>query len=96
MIIKLSPMRSNRKLCLERDGESLIINGEIFDFSPLNEGDTLPHEAVQSEFICGDVTRKNGNLVIPVMLTHGYKPSDSIAFPEDIVNPNDGLVELPK
>lgn len=96
MIIKLSPMRSELALRLEREGESLIINGDKFDFSPLNEGDTLPHEAVASDFICGDVTREDGVLIIPVLLPVGYQPSEEVAYPSEIIDPADGLVELPK
>ena len=40
MKIKLSPILLNTPLDLSRSGDTLTINGETFDFSPLPEGAT--------------------------------------------------------
>ena len=46
MRIKLSPQRRDDWLEISKLGKSLIINGEVFDFSPMNDGDTLPRNAI--------------------------------------------------
>lgn len=39
MRIKLSPQRRDDWLEISKLGKSLIINGEVFDFSPMNDDD---------------------------------------------------------
>jgi len=75
-------------------GDVLTINGEAFDFSQVLDGDTLPADAVGSDFIVGDVTREASVLTVPVLLPHGPRAPQETRFPTDI-NAGDGLVRLP-
>ncbi|MFY4261466.1 hypothetical protein ACOTCG_28015 [Achromobacter xylosoxidans] len=96
MIIKLRPIRWDADLSVVKLGDALDINGEVFDFSQLLEGQALPFGAVDSEFVVGDVTRQEGQLVIPLLAPHGAGSSEAARFPADITDPPDGPVELPR
>ena len=95
MKITLSPLRANTPLTASRDGDTLTLNGEPFDFNPLEEGETLPADAIDSEWITGGVTRTNGALHITLRLPHGANAPGETRFPEPIIDPPDGEIALP-
>jgi len=70
MNITFTPMRSDAPLTLERQGDSLIVNGTRFDFSQLPDGALLPAQAIVGVWPGGDVIREGGVLHIPVILPH--------------------------
>ena len=76
-------------------GDTITINGDSFDFSPLAEGSTLPSDAIDSEWIIGDVTRTDGEIVLSLLLPHGSRAPHETRFPEPITVTTDGPVELP-
>lgn len=96
MKITLSPTVRTTFLAVEKIGESLIINGEVFDFSVIPDGATLPREAINCEFIAADVERIGGQLYITLLLPITSDASEAARFPDPIINPADGLLELPK
>ena len=96
MIITFSPQRRNDTLILSKMGDILTINGIPYDFSPLADGATLPREAIGCEWICGDVERVNGELVIPILLPHVPDASEAARFPEPMAVTIDGEVVLPE
>ena len=96
MIINLSAQRRDDTLSLNKQGETLTINGESFDFSQLADGATLPREAINCQWVCGDVERINGELIIPILLPHGPNASDAARFPEPITVTEDGPIALPE
>ena len=101
MIIKLGGVRSdNYDFTLEKRGSTLIVNGEPFDFSRMQEGDELPFEAFLSEqnrsLFAGSVTVTEGQLVIPMILPYGPYASEAQKFPEPIKMVEDGIVPLPE
>lgn len=95
MKIHFKPQRRDDSLELIKQGETVIINGCSFDFSVIPEGATLPSSAVDCEWITGDVERINGALHITLLLPHGPEASEAARFPQTIINPADGPVELP-
>ena len=95
MHITLSPARRDAPLVASRDGDKLTLNGEVFDFSPLGEGETLPADAIDSEWIVGDVTRTGGVLHLTLRLPHGANAPEETRFPETIIDPPDGEIALP-
>lgn len=95
MRIILKPIRSNRSLSIHKSGEVLTINGEVFDFSGLPDGATLPRSAIACNMLSGDVERVGGELVIPLMFPHGPNPPPAVAFPDVLIDVPDGNVELP-
>ncbi|WP_288074432.1 hypothetical protein [Pseudomonas sp.] len=96
MIIKLSPQRRDDTLIVSKRGDILTINGECFDLRELPEGAVLPASAVDCEFVVGDVTRLNGDLILTLLLPYDQDAGAAARFPADIVNPPDGNVGLPQ
>ena len=95
MYIKLSPQRSDKRLTLEKQNQTLIINGESFDFSELPEGATLPRDAIVSDVITSDVERIDGEIHLTVLLPHGANAPEETRFPEPISATEDGIIALP-
>jgi len=96
MKIALSPQRRDDTLTVIKQGDTLTINGTAYDFSQLPDGGTLPKDAVDCEWIVSDVNRVDGELELTLLLPHGAGASEAARFPEPIVNPDDGQVELPQ
>ena len=96
MKINLSPQRRDDTLTVTKQGATLTINGTAYDFSQLPDGGTLPADAVDSEFVIGSVDRVNGELELTLLLPHGANASEAARFPQPIIDPADGEVELPK
>lgn len=93
MRIKLSPQYRTEGLAVARSGDVLTINGVDYDFGPLPNGATLPPGAVGCEFIVGQVDRIEGEVHLTLIL-----PIQRSVFMEevpDIINPNDGPINLP-
>lgn len=96
MRIKLNPQRRDDQITVIKSGDTLSVNGEVFDFSVIPEGATLPANAISSEFFSGPVERIDGVLHLTLTLPHGADPVEAVAFPADIINPPDGEIALPK
>lgn len=96
MIIKLSPISWDRGLAVSKEGDVLTINGEVFDFTPLADGNVLPQAAINCDFIAGDVRRVDGALIVPILLPLSAGAGEAARFPDDIVDPADGMLELPQ
>lgn len=96
MNITLSPQRRDDTLTVSKSGDILIINGQTFDFSAIPDGATLPCEAIDSEYITGDVERIDGTLHLTLLLPHGPNASEAVRFPKPIIDPTDGPLELPR
>ena len=96
MKLLFSPQRRDDVLTLSKSGDALNVNGTVYDFSPLPDGATLPREAIGCEWICGDVERVNGELVIPILLPHVPDASEAARFPEPMAVTIDGQVVLPE
>lgn len=96
MQITITPQRRDDNLIVSKAGETLTINGTAFDFSVIPEGATLPASAVDCEYLKGNIERINGILHISLILPHGPNPSQAVAFPAPLINPLDGVLELPQ
>lgn len=96
MIIKMTPQRRDDTLTITKVGKVLIVNGDVFDFGPMNDGDTLPSSAIDSQWFSGDITCENGNLTVCVILPLPINYSPEQAFPKDLVDVADGVVMLPQ
>jgi hypothetical protein len=96
MIINLAPQRRDDDLIVIKKESSLIINGVFFDFSPLPDNSVLPKSAIKCEFVADDVIKKNGELIISLILPVKLDSSKDRKFPKPIIDPTDGLLEFPK
>jgi hypothetical protein len=95
MHITLSPARMESPLTLSKSGDVLTINGEVFDFTPIPEGATLPRDAVDCDWLASDVTREGGDLHLTLILPHGAAAPVETLFPDPISDPADGPIPLP-
>lgn len=93
--ITLSPVGGDAPITLEKQGDTLIVNGEAFDFSFLADGDTLPRDAVSGGWLGSDVTRTSGDLNLTVVMPHGPLAPEATRFPAPITVTQDGLIDLP-
>jgi hypothetical protein len=96
MKINLSPQRRDDTLTVSKQGDTLTINGTAYDFSVIPDGATLPKDATDCEWLASDVERIDGVLHLTLLLPHGVNASEAARFPQPIVNPADGTLELPR
>lgn len=96
MIIALSPQLSMRSLTVTKSGDVLTINGEEIDFSVIPDGATVPGEDVPSDFIVGPVERIDGELRLTMVLPHWIDAPHEMRFPQPLIDPPDGPLDLPK
>lgn len=95
MLINLSPVRSDSRISISMNGNTISINEEVFDFSPLQDGDTLPRSAIDSPWFAGDVKRVDGVLHVELVFPHGAYADEAARFPVPITVTQDGPVQLP-
>ncbi|MBP4000691.1 hypothetical protein [Pseudomonas koreensis] len=96
MRIKLSPSRMDSRLEVVRAGDVLTVNGEVFNFKSVGEGDTLPQAAIHSDWFAGDVVRIDGELELTLILPLPINYSPEQAFPVPLENVPDGQVSFPQ
>jgi len=96
MIIHLIPVFSKQLLTVKKSGDTLTVNDQVLDFSPVPDGATLPKEAIGCEHIVDDVHRIDGVLLIKILFPHSVDASEAARFPEPIIDPADGILELPQ
>lgn len=96
MKISLSPQRRDDRLTVSRSGDKLTVNGDVFDFSSLPDGATIPVGEVPCEWIVGPVDRVNGEIWLSLILPHGPTPPQEVAFPSPVMALADGPIELPR
>lgn len=93
MRISFSPQRRDDTLTLERTApDRLRINGELFNFGPLGEGDVLSE--VPCDWIIGHVTRKEGVIHLTLILPHGPNPTEAQAYPQPMDITEDGPINV--
>lgn len=97
MHISFSPQRRDDTLTLERTVPDRIrINGELFNFGPLTDGDEIPASVVPCPWLIGPVQRINGEIHLTLILPHGANPTREQAFPESIHVTEDGGIKIPR
>ena len=96
MHISFSPQRRDDSLKLEKGiGDRIRINGELFNFDPLNDGDTISAEDVPCEWIVDSVEKVDGEVRLTVVLPHGPNPSPAVAFPDPATATAEGPIAIP-
>jgi hypothetical protein len=96
MKITLSPQRRDDTLEVIKSGDTLTINGTAYDFSVVPDGATLPQDAVDCAWLASDVERIGGILHLTLILPHGADAPYAARFPTPLLDPVDGLLELPQ
>lgn len=96
MKIRLSPQRRDDTLTIVKDGLTLTLNDERFDFNQISEGSTLPQSAIKSVWLAGDVEMIDGEIILTLWLPLPANYSQEQAFPNDLLVTEDGPVRLPQ
>lgn len=93
MKIKLSPVLddSTPLQATVKNEDTIVINGELFDFSPLQAGETLPVAAIggASPFVSDIERDKSGELHFTLRLPHGSSAPQETLFPAAYDTPID-------
>ncbi|MCU7649472.1 hypothetical protein [Pseudomonas piscis] len=100
VIINFSPVCTDRLPTLESvsiEGYAITINGELFDFSPLEKGYELSLEAIGSElFTDKAVMSTEGVLSVTLLMPYDEATAtDAIRFPEPVTVTTAGPVDIP-
>lgn len=93
--INWCPVRRNAELTLSAQGDALTINGEVFDFTPLPDGDTLLRDGVACEWLASDVERIGDVINLTLILPHGANAPQETKFPQPVTVSADGPVPVP-
>lgn len=91
LTIHFAPVRREETLQLERQGETLIANGAVFDLAALaaETGDTPGEGWVVS------VTAVKDGYAAVVLLPHGADAPEAVRFPQPVTAKVDGVIALP-
>lgn len=97
MRITLSPQFRGDALTVNRSNQILTINGTVYDFSVLANGDVLPPDGHDCPYIVGDVIRDDsGVLHLTLILPIAADASAAATNPAVIIDPANGPVYLPE
>lgn len=81
---------------METRGNVLIVNGEEWDFDPMEDGDVLEPELLGSPWwLFGAVEQIDGVIHIRMVLPHGPYAPETRRFPNGRNVTKDGVVSLP-
>lgn len=84
--IIMQPQYSDNILTLAKSGNALTINGEKYDFSPLEEGYEIPPEAIDCDWIFGSIKKIDGIIHLTIIMPYNDADApDHIRFPEPIM-----------
>ena len=82
MKINFNPQRDDTDLVVSVDGSVISVNGDIFDFSAIPDGASLPSSAVNGGYFSGDISRSNGEIELTIVLPHKANAPTAITYPE--------------
>lgn len=100
VIIQFSPVCTDGLPTLKSisiEGYAITINGELFDFSPLEKGYELSLEAIGSDrFADKAVMSTDGVLAVTLLMPYDEATAThAIRFPEPVTVTADGQVDIP-
>ncbi|WP_193748203.1 hypothetical protein [Leisingera sp. ANG-M1] len=88
--INWTPVRRDAALAVAKQGSALVINGEVFDFTALPDGASLPQAAVGCEWLASDVENAGGAVCLTLCLPHGSDAPEETRFPQPVETAEDG------
>lgn len=82
MKIKLSPIfKETTPLSAKIDEDKITVNGEVYDFTPLKEGETLPSDALPEGVFASSIERIEGDIHLTLVLPHAVTAPYETRFP---------------
>ena len=91
MNIKFKNINSYTPLSVTKHGDSLTINSIEYDFTTLPDGATLPPEAIDCDYIVGDVSRVNGTIELTLLAPYHQADKSNLDL-VDITDAPDGVI----
>lgn len=96
MDIQFNTFLYETDLVVEVAGDTVILNGEVFDFSAVPVGATLPRDAIDSIWFGDDVHRDDaGVLHLTLFRPYGWRAPDERREPVLMTDLPDGGIEFP-
>lgn len=95
MKINFVPQRREERLSVEVRGDKIRINGELFNFGPVKEGDVIERGSAPCEWIASEVTRKDGEVELTLILPFRYGAGEDATNPAPVFIMSDGPVFIP-
>lgn len=91
--ITLMPQFSDAVLHLIKSGYTLLVNGNSYDFSAMNDGDVIPSDAISDPNIIGAISKEDGIVNLTILMPYSDPDADeSVTFPEPIDLTEDGEI----
>lgn len=91
--ITLSPRFSDAELRLEKSRSFLKINGFPCYFGTLNDGDEIPPEAIDCDWIFGSIKKIDGIVHLTIIMPYSdANAPDHIRFPEPLMLIEDTVI----
>ena len=85
MHVTLSPQVRNDDLSLHVDGGRIKLNDHVLDFSQLSDGDIIPADDLECEWVVGQVCKEGGEIHVTVILPISSDALEEDRFPEPII-----------
>lgn len=84
MKINFNPQRDDADLVVSVAGDVITVNGEIFDFSSIPDGASLPSAAVNGGYFSGDISRNSGEIELTLIFPHKANAATVITYPASV------------
>lgn len=95
MRISFVPQRREERLSVEVKGDKIRINGSLLNFGPVKEGDVIERGSVPCEWIASEVTRKDGEIELTLILPFRYGAGKDVTNPAPVFVMSEGAVFIP-
>lgn len=93
--ISFTLQRHDETLTIEKtNGNRLRINGELFNFNTLGDGDIIPLGEIPCKWIASPVEHKDAVINLTIVLPYSVSRL-GVEPPEPIIVEDDGLIVLP-
>ncbi|MCR6502609.1 hypothetical protein MUO32_26635 [Shinella sp. CPCC 101442] len=90
------PAGNNTTLNVTKIGDILTINGEAFDFSPLQEGETIPLGEIPCVWIVSPVERTGGNIHVTLVVPISADPTPEMFDIPALDGALNGVIAIPR
>ncbi|SLN69926.1 hypothetical protein ROG8370_03313 [Roseovarius gaetbuli] len=95
MHISFSPVRADHTLAVAYNNETITLNGALYDFQDIPEGEALSQDVLECEHIVTDVVRQDGVIHLTLVLPHGPDAATEVLFPTPVTVTGSGNLVLP-
>lgn len=95
MKLRFTPVRADAPITGFVAGDIITLGGVEIDLSPLAEGASLPHGAIDHPSVFGYVERRNGEIYLTIACYHGANAPHTTRFPSTEYIDVEGNIPFP-